>query len=145
MRPYPVNSPEAAARILAMTLLADGRLSEVEIDLMDRMLAHERLGLSRSALQQVLHTCSQDLARMAHLNWTEACPLDPWTLQQLLSEVSDPALQRQVLALAVAAVEADEHVSDGERTLLTAAAEHWGLQRLLLQPSASNPAFALAI
>jgi hypothetical protein len=54
-------------------------------------------------------------------------------------------LQRQVLALAVAAVEADEHVSEGERTLLTAAAEHWGLQRMLLQPSASNPAWAMAV
>jgi hypothetical protein len=145
MRPYPVNSPEAAARILAMTLLADGRLSEVEVDLMDRMLAHERLGMSRSALQGVLHTCSRDLAQMAHLNWTEACALDPWTLQQVLAEVSDAELQRQVLALAVAAVEADEHVSEGERTLLTAAAEHWGLQRMLLQPSASNPAWAMAV
>ena len=50
-----------------------------------------------------------------------------------------------MLALWVAAPEADEQVSDGEHALLTPAAEQWSQQRLLLQPSASNPAWAMAV
>jgi hypothetical protein len=109
MRPCPVNSPATAARILSLTLLAD-----------------QRLGMGRSALQAVLHTCGRDVAHIAQLNLTEACALDPRTLQQVLFEVSDIVLRRHVLALCVAAVEADEHASGGEHTLLTAAAEQWG-------------------
>ncbi len=36
MRTYPTNSPEAAARIVALALLADGHLSLIEIDALER-------------------------------------------------------------------------------------------------------------
>ena len=36
MKAYPVNSPEAAARVLAMAMLADGQYSMTEIRALDR-------------------------------------------------------------------------------------------------------------
>ena len=33
MRTYPTNSPQAAGRIVALALLADGHLSKAEVDL----------------------------------------------------------------------------------------------------------------
>ena len=56
------------------------------------MLAGERLGMSRSALQSVLHACGRDVAHMAQLNWTEACAPDPGRLQQALPELCDRVL-----------------------------------------------------
>ena len=54
MRNYPINSPQAAARIVALTVVADGDIGEAEIDLLDRLAAHDQLGLSRQALLEVL-------------------------------------------------------------------------------------------
>lgn len=36
MRSYPANSPEAAARIVALALVADGHVSLIEIDTLQR-------------------------------------------------------------------------------------------------------------
>ena len=44
-----------------------------------------------------------------------------------MAEVDEPALQRKVLRLAVAAARADRHLADGEALVLAAARRHWGL------------------
>jgi len=48
-------------------------------------------------------------------------------LASLMAEVDDPALQRKVLRLAVAATRADRHLAHGEALVLDAARRHWGL------------------
>ena len=50
MRHYPPNSPHAAGRIVAMALLADGHLSRLELDVLDRMELHTQLGLDLSLI-----------------------------------------------------------------------------------------------
>ena len=47
MRSYPVNSPQAAARIVALTLVADGDIGDAEILWLDRLAVYEQLGLPR--------------------------------------------------------------------------------------------------
>jgi len=47
MRSYPANSPQAAARIVALTVLADGDIGDAEIEWLDRLAVHEQLGLAR--------------------------------------------------------------------------------------------------
>ena len=49
MNAYPTNSPEAAARVLAMAMLADGQYSMTEIRALDRQQAPARLGLTPEA------------------------------------------------------------------------------------------------
>ncbi len=53
--------------------------------------------------------------------------VDDSALASLMAEVDEPALQRKVLRLAVAAARADEHLADGETLVLEAARRHWGL------------------
>ena len=48
MRSYPRNSPQAAARIVALAMLADGDLTRTELDALDQLDAHEQLGLDRA-------------------------------------------------------------------------------------------------
>jgi hypothetical protein len=53
--------------------------------------------------------------------------VDDSALAALMAEVDEPAPQRKVLRLAVAAARADRHLADGETLVLAAARRHWGL------------------
>lgn len=128
MRPYPTNSPQAAARLVALTLLADGQLNRTELGAIDRLGVHAKLGLDRAEMRTVIHQVCEDLLDEAHLAWTDSCRVTPRSLQMLMNEVDDPALRSTVLALCVELAHADGRVADGEVALLTAAVEHWGLQ-----------------
>ena len=142
MRTYSTNSPQAAGRIIAVALLADGFLSKTEIDLLDRLDVARQLGLARSELNSVVHGFCEDLLASASGGWADACRIDYVTLFGLLAEITDPALRREVLQLCTRVVEADDHVADGESALLLAAVSHWDLQREVLQPSTPSAAEA---
>ena len=145
MRSYPRNSPEAAARIVALTLLADGHLSRSELDVLDGHQAHRALGLPPDGLHQVLHTLCEDLLAGAQQNWADACKVDPATLAQLLGEVDDPPLRLKVMRLCVDVANADQHVAEGESVVLSAVLDHWGDSALQAAPKrAPLPAAAAA-
>jgi hypothetical protein len=135
MRSYPTNSPQAAARIVALTLVADGHVDGIELDVLERAGAYQRLGLSRSELHSVLQGFCEDLLQAQQSHWAGASQIEPGTLNQLMAEVEDPALRKTVLSLCVAVAEADRHVADGESFVLVAAVEQWGLHRQMLRPS----------
>ena len=138
MRPYPNNSPQAAARIVALAMLADGHLCKAELDVLDRLDVHRQLGLQPEELHTVVHSLCEDLLAAAHLTWADACRVDPRTLAELMAEVDDPGLRLKVLNLCVSVVEADGNVAEGESIVLGAAVEHWGLHRQMLQPVISS-------
>lgn len=123
MRNYPLNSPQAAARIVALALLADGHVNRRELDALDRVAAHEQLGLTRPELHSVVQTLCEDLLVAAQFCWDNACRLDAAAIAGLMAEVDDPQLWRKVMQICEAVIDADGHVSDGELTVLRAAAE----------------------
>jgi hypothetical protein len=127
MRPYPANSPQAAARIVALTVVADGDIADAEIELIDRLEVPHQLGLTRHEMHTLLDTFCEDLLSSNQLTWADACPVDERTLASLMSEVQDPALRLKVLRLCVELAEVDNHVAEGESIVLVAAVEHWGL------------------
>ena len=45
MRSYPRNSPEAAARIVALMLISDGHVCSSEFDILKQLGAERELGL----------------------------------------------------------------------------------------------------
>lgn len=125
MRHYPKNSPEAAARIVALAMIADGHASQTEMAALDRLRAHELLGLSHADLHQVIRAFCEDLLSTSLQRWDAPYKVEPRTLAALLAEVDDPALRTKVLVLCVSLIEADDHVAEGETALLLAALEHW--------------------
>lgn len=125
MRKYTKNSPQAAARIVALTIISDGDVNNAEFALLDRLAVHEQLGLDRDALHEVFDTLCADLLSSNQLAWADACPVDAYTLAQILQEIDDPALRRKVLGLCIKLAEVDGHVAEGESIVLAAAAEHW--------------------
>lgn len=128
MRSYPRNSPQAATRILALAMLADGHQCHTELAVLERLDVHDQFELTRQELHAVVHNFCEDLQACAvGMSWADVCLMDPGPLMQVLDEVSDPVLQRKVLSLCIALVEADQHLSDNESMVLAAAAVHWKL------------------
>ncbi len=137
MRKYPKNSPQAAARIVALTLIADGDVGPAELALLDERAVHQQLGLTREALHAVIDTFCEDLLSSKQLNWADACPVDEYTLAALMADIDDPALRRKVLALCVKLAEVDDHVAEGESIVLSAVVAHWHLHHHMLSDSAA--------
>lgn len=140
MRTYATDSPQAAARIIAITLVSDGHVSKTELDLLEQVGACRLLGIDRAEMLGVLQALCDDLLQARHPHWADACQIDPRTLSQLMAEVEDPALRIEVLRLCVAVAEADGHVADGESIVLVSVVEQWGLQREMFRPAAVAPA-----
>ena len=79
MRTYPANSPQAAARIVALTVVADGDIGDAEIEWLDRQAVHEQLGLARRELHALLDTFCEDLVSSDQLKWGSGLTSAPWT------------------------------------------------------------------
>ena len=127
MRTYTRNSPQAAGRIVALVLLADGNVCRSEIEALSRHPMSAALGLTPEAMGRLLQELCEDmLDGMCATGSMLAC-LDDATLGALLREVDDPALQRRVLQLARAAASADRHLAEGEHFVLDAVRRHWGV------------------
>jgi hypothetical protein len=134
MRKYPKNSPQAAARIVALTLIADGDVGQAELALLDELAVHQQLGLTRDAMYAVIDTFCEDLLSSNQLAWANACPVDEYVLEELMGDIDDLALRRQVLSLCVKLAEVDDHVAEGESIVLIAAVAHWSLHYQMLGP-----------
>jgi hypothetical protein len=138
MLAYPKNSPEAAARIVALTLISDGQLKKAELAILESSNAHERLGLRSDQLRGVVHTLCADLLAQAASSGESDCLIDTDLINALLAEVDSVELRRTVLRLCLQVIHADGQVHDGESIVLLALVEQWGLDlaRIDLQRSA---------
>ena len=129
MRSYSANSPQAAARIVDLTLVADGDTGDAEIKWLDQLAVHQQLGMPRQELHALLDILCEDLLSSGQLTWADTCPVDERTLADVMGEIQDPALRLELVRLCVELAESDAHVAEGESTVLVAAVEHWGLHR----------------
>ena len=127
MRSYPRNSPEAAARIVALVLISDGHVCSSEFDILKQLGAERELGLEPHLLPHILHTLCEELLAGGYETGSIMGNVDDTALASLMAEISDPALQSTVLRLSLAAARADGHLADGETLVLEAARHHWKL------------------
>ena len=127
MRSYPRNSPEAAARIVALVLISDGHACRSEYDILKQLGAERELGLEPRLLPHIVHTLHEELLEGGYETGSLMGNVDDSALASLMAEISDPALQRKVLRLSLAAAWADGHLADGETLVLEAAQRHWKL------------------
>ena len=125
MRSYPTNSPQAAARLVALTLISDGQLKRSEMAILERGDAHGALGLRQGEFREVVQGLCADLLERARLQGGSDCLVDKPLIERLLAEVDAPRLRLTVLRLAIAVVHADGQVHDGESAVLLAMVEQW--------------------
>jgi hypothetical protein len=127
MRSYPRNSPEAAARIVALVLIADGNACPSEFDVFERLDGPRELGLPSEGFPGIVQTLCEDLLMGDQGGGSMLGAVGDDDLASLMAEVDAPALQLKVLRLAVAAARADRHLADGEALVLAAARRYWGV------------------
>ena len=127
MRSYPRNSPEAAARIVALVLISDGHVCSTEFEILKQLGAERELGLEPHLLPHIVHTLCEELLASGYETGSLISNVDDSTLASLMAEISDPVLQRKVLRLSLAAARADGHLADGEALVVEAARHQWQL------------------
>ncbi|ASW01475.1 TerB family tellurite resistance protein [Paraburkholderia aromaticivorans] len=126
MRTYPRNSPQAAARIVALALTSDGHVSSAEERVLDRLNIAGELGLAPAQFEQIVQTLCEDHSVAQPSFAPPVGHLDPAMLTSLIDEIDDPALRRKVIRLCVAVAVADDHLADSEIALLAAVLNAWG-------------------
>jgi hypothetical protein len=127
MRSYPHDSPEAAARIVALVLISDGHVCSSEFGILKQLGAERELGLDPHLLPHIVHTLCEELLLGGYATGSLMDNVDDSILASLMAEISDPLLQRTVLRLSLAAARADGQLADGEAVVLEAARQHWRL------------------
>ena len=127
MRNYPSNSPKAAARIVALALMADGTVDQSETRLLERQGTIRRLGLSHEQFDKIFYEFAEDMLSNAHRLSSGMLELDAKSTNRILDEISDPALQKNVLRIMLDIVNADRRLTAGEATLIAQALRNWNL------------------
>lgn len=125
MRSYPRNSPQAAARLVALTLVADGEVCRSELDAVRQVGVERQLGLAPGEFPAVLQTLCEDLLHGARVRGSLSCCVDEDLLDALVREVDDLSLQQRVVGTIVAAAAADGRLAEGERLVLDALRRGW--------------------
>lgn len=126
MRTYLRNSPQAAARIVALALTSDGHVSSAEERALENLDIAGELGLAPAQFAQIVQALCEDQS-LANTPFTPPVgQVDASLLVTLIDEIDDPALRRKVIRLCIAVTIADNFLADGEIALLAAVFNAWG-------------------
>ncbi|WP_133649060.1 TerB family tellurite resistance protein [Paraburkholderia flava] len=135
MRTYPRNSPQAAARIVALVLIADGHVDRYEDAVLEKLNINRELGLGPTEFAWIVQTLCEDRSIAHAPSMPVAAHADSATLDRLLAEIDDPVLRRKTMRLCVAVAAADDYLADGEIATLAAILSAWTLQPAPATPS----------
>lgn len=142
---FPRNSPQAAARIVALALISNGEINLREQAAVLDYQVPRQLGLTTAEWRDVLGMLRDEVGSSSSGTGTRM--VDPETLARWLDEVDDPALRSLVLRLSTLLIGADGFIDPGESSLLGAALRRWHLpedERSRLEPMVYGLDFQVA-
>ncbi len=125
MRSYPTNSPKAMSRLLALTMIADGRLAPQELKALHRSGLLGVLRVSEDTFDETAGELCQDLLATSRNREPGMVDIEPETIDRLLDEVQDAALRAIVLKGMLEIARADSVIDHRERRLLRRAVNAW--------------------
>ena len=125
MRDYPTNSPKAMSRLLALAMIADGRIAPQELKSLHRSGVLGALRVSEDTFDVTAGELTQDLLASTANRETGMVEIEPGMIDRLLDEVQDPALRAMVLKGMLEIVRADSVIDHRERRLLRRAMHAW--------------------
>lgn len=125
LRAYPVDSPQARARLIVLALFADGLLDERELNTLNRGGMLHGLGISRAEFVQVLHDFCSDVASLD--DGAGQYRLSAALVAEAFAEVTDRTDRERLLRHILAVIASDGEVAEGERALVRNAVEAWRL------------------
>ena len=125
MKQIEKNSAEAIGRIIALAVLADGRLANAELDALDRHGSPAIAGLSRDAFIQLIIDHCRELLEQGEAGRVRL--MEPARLAPMLALVDDPAKRLLACRAIVVLSKADGEISRPEQALLRHLMETWQL------------------
>ena len=128
MHNYRRNSPEAAARIVALVLISDGNASKSEFEVLNGLGGVRDLGLDPKDMPCIVQTLCEDLLMEGFDGRTILSRVGDGLMASLMAEVDDLLLQARVLRIAKKVIYADRHLSDAEFAMVDAISRHWRLR-----------------
>ena len=126
LRAYPPDSPAAGARLVALALLADGKLEASELEALGRHRVFDALGLSREDFFEVLFDFCGDVTHLP--NGKGDYLLTPGALDALFSEVASPAARQTLLRIIFDVIRSDGHLARGEGLFFWNAIDAWDMR-----------------
>lgn len=125
MRAYAINSPQAAGRLMALTIISDGNVAPAELAAMHRSRILDHVELGEAEFDQVLHDLCNDLLTTTRHGVVQ---IDPELIDQMLLEIAHPDLRRKLLQAMWKIADADDWLADAEAVLLNRASQAWGAE-----------------
>jgi hypothetical protein len=112
LRPYPLNSARAKARLLVLAMIADGRIDAAELDGLMKRDAFAELGITRNDFLEVLYEFGADLAGLPTSGFEVA--ISPQVVSSLLAEISDDSEKLAMLRLIFDVIRSDGELAPAE-------------------------------
>ena len=94
MRTYPDNSPEAAARIVALVLISDSHVSRSEYEALTQLNGVRELGLEPRHMPGIVQTLCEDMLMDGFDGRSILSHVGDGLLASLMAEVDEPRLHR---------------------------------------------------
>lgn len=123
MRTYARNSPEAVARVIAMAMIADGDLDQLELKALDKHRIPAAVGLARDDFIQVILEYCHDLLGAAQTDRVRL--FDPGRVNFILDQVNVPEKQMIACSAVLVMTKADGEFSAPEQALMRHMMERW--------------------
>ena len=132
MRTYTINSPHAAGRLLALTIISDGNVAPSELAAMHRSRILDHVELGEAEFDQVLHDLCSDLLTTTRHGVVQ---IDPELIDHMLLEIEHPDLRRKLLQAMWKIADADGWLANAEAVLLNRASLAWGAETNFSSPA----------
>jgi uncharacterized tellurite resistance protein B-like protein len=137
MKTIAKNSPEALARVLAMTMVTDARLDDQELDVMERLKLYDLIGMSRLEFSRVVAAYCEEILQSGspdgRINLLDRARVDP-----IVDAVDDPDKRLLAARMVINILKADGRLEETELALFRHILERWGLslEALVAAPAA---------
>jgi len=126
-----LRAREAAARVLALLVSANGRVDPRELRMLDELDAYGRLHIARERFVELAEVSVDGFgSEVCDSGWMPGDAIAE--IDELLDEVVDPALRLLVCRLAAAVITADGCVSSGERAVYDHVLSRWHLTQSMV-------------
>lgn len=126
MKNYPTDSPEAMARVLAMTMITDARLDDSELEVMDHLFLYRVLDISKTDFSQVVKDYCDDLLA-GGATGAKVSLMDEARIDAVIDCVKDPEKRLLTARMIANIIKADGHLHDAELALFRHVLERWNL------------------
>jgi len=121
------NSHQALARLLALSLLANGQMKPCEIEVLCDDGGLAELGLTEGEFFDTLYEFCSDVERMPALGGGYVISRDQ--VHSLLEEITDSTLRERTLDIMYQVMRSDGRLDEGELALLMATLHTWDESR----------------